>query len=196
MTFCRWSPPPINALILDTFLKVIRDGFNTQMLTGFKLEILAELSYTLILCSTKGKNPLQKQYCVIQHSQYPCTNFTGIQLTWQIGQFKNELWLQSCLLKQTQLQQCSNIFNNNFRHLAHNHNNWSTQCEEGSSRAQNQQDIHIPSLCLKGTQVVKSISLSSPTCPGHSYKSEACTPNVTVISALSPIKKSNCAKPI
>ena len=79
-----------------------------------KLGILAALSYTLDLCSIKGKNPLQKHYCVTQHCQHPCTKFTGIQLTWQIGQFKNELWLWSCLLKQSQLQQCSNISNDNF----------------------------------------------------------------------------------
>ena len=107
-----------HALILNTFLKVTRDGFNTQMLTNSKLGTLAGLSYTLALCSTKVKNPLQKHYCVTQHCQYPCTKFTGIQLTWQIGQFKNELWLWSCLLKQTQLQRCSNISNNNFTEIS------------------------------------------------------------------------------
>jgi hypothetical protein len=114
----RCSPSPINGLMLDILLKVSRDGFNTKMLTGFKLETLAGLTYTLALCSTKGKNPLQKHYCVTQHCQYPCTKFTGIQLTWQIGEFKNELWLWSCLLKQTQLQQCSNISNDNFRDIS------------------------------------------------------------------------------
>jgi len=68
MAFCGWSPTPINALILDIFLKVTRDGFNTQMLTGFKLEILAGLSHTLVLCSTTRKNPLHKHY---RHSALP-----------------------------------------------------------------------------------------------------------------------------
>jgi hypothetical protein len=60
-----------HALKLDTFLKVTKDGFNTQMLTISKLGILAGLSYTLALCSTKVKHPLQKHYCVTQHCQYP-----------------------------------------------------------------------------------------------------------------------------
>jgi hypothetical protein len=109
MTFCRWSPSPINTLILDTFLKVIRDGFNTQMLTGFKLGILAGLSYTLALCSTKEKIHCRNITVSLGIASTPLRS--SMESSWHGKLVSSRM---NCGSGVVQLQQCSNISNNNF----------------------------------------------------------------------------------
>jgi hypothetical protein len=159
MTFCRWSPslisPPLALDLTERSLHIAVSHWGWLKYTDvhwFKLGMLAgHASYTLAFCRpTEKKIPCGKITVSLSTASTPVQCSRELRWHGKLLSFRNELWLWSSLLKQTQSQQCNIISNYSFTDVfliiitigqhSVKKDLWGTE---------NQEDTHIPSVCLK-----------------------------------------------